>query len=421
MKLQRPSLYAFACLLCAGACSRCASGGPSVVPDSAVNGDGPRTEAGKDDGAPGDGSGTDAPAGWKVLYQEDFENLSLPTVAWRADDYPDDGPFSDNGAYFTKDKSFGPPTAYRSTHGVSRSDWLTIEAYSRRNDKQLSDLVQVVTDPAGGSNKVLRLASPDHTDATVLRPSQALPSRYRVSLRVGFASFGNGAGQNGYDGDERAEPWRDASATTDNGFYWLAILDALPRPHNNIWIHHHRKVVVDSDNHHPAWTEIWDGSEFVESGVHPVMVFGLDGLSEGGVETGKQFIAYSAGAWQREAQIDAIRAANAYKANTWYRVSIERSGDQYTLEVSGDFQYGGQQTYRASTDAAERCLWHYNRPGETARAKCIDATPWPPLGSEHPRWPADQGWPDYFMLGDPHNNYYEGSVHYDDLKLEVWK
>ena len=35
--------------------------------------------------------------------------------------------------------------------------------------------------------------------------------------------------------------------------------------------------------------------------------------------------------------------------------------------------------------------------------------------------PAAGGWPDWFQLGDPHENYYEGSVLYDDLRLEVWR
>jgi len=25
------------------------------------------------------------------------------------------------------------------------------------------------------------------------------------------------------------------------------------------------------------------------------------------------------------------------------------------------------------------------------------------------------------MFGDPHNNYYEGKVYYDDLRLERWE
>jgi hypothetical protein len=32
------------------------------------------------------------------------------------------------------------------------------------------------------------------------------------------------------------------------------------------------------------------------------------------------------------------------------------------------------------------------------------------LESTVPQWPAGEGWPDYFMFGDPHANYYEGQV-----------
>jgi hypothetical protein len=31
------------------------------------------------------------------------------------------------------------------------------------------------------------------------------------------------------------------------------------------------------------------------------------------------------------------------------------------------------------------------------------------------------GIPDFFMFGDPRNNYYRGSVYYDDIKLEAWQ
>ena len=36
-------------------------------------------------------------------------------------------------------------------------------------------------------------------------------------------------------------------------------------------------------------------------------------------------------------------------------------------------------------------------------------------------WPEGEWWPEYFMFGDPHVNYYEGQVLYDDVKLEVWR
>src|SRR5947199_107768 len=79
----------------------------------------------------------------------------------------------------------------------------------------------------------------------------------------------------------RAEPWWNNDATTHNGFYWLTILDAQPRPHNNTWIHHHRKVVLDSDNNYPPWMEMFDGNGFALNGEHPIMMFALDGRGAG--------------------------------------------------------------------------------------------------------------------------------------------
>jgi hypothetical protein len=46
---------------------------------------------------------------------------------------------------------------------------------------------------------------------------------------------------------------------------------------------------------------------------------------------------------------------------------------------------------------------------------------YPALGPSFPHWPADGAWPDYFFFGDPHENYYEGEVLYDDVQLETWE
>jgi hypothetical protein len=66
------------------------------------------------------------------------------------------------------------------------------------------------------------------------------------------------------------------------------------------------------------------------------------------------------------------------------------------------------------------CIWHYNRPGEKAREECLDEKSLPELPG-FPLWPAAKGWPEYFMFGDPHSNYYEGQVDVDEVKLEVWQ
>ncbi len=361
--------------------------------------------------------------GWELVYHEDFEApavLGTPP-AWTPDTYPDDGPFSDRSDYFLV-KGITPPVAHRRSHPLGEDGWLTIESYSRSAATAFADQTEVVPDPDGSDNRVLRLRSPEHTDATVVRSTQALPLRYRVSLRVGHADFGDGVagGKNGYDGGERAEPWVEYDATRQNGFYWLTILDAVPRPHNNVWIHHHRKVVVDSDNHFPPWMEIFDGTRFVASGERPIMVIAVDG-SPGAVGHplwGKPFLSFSAGQWQPSGT---IRAVDSYQPGTWYDVTIERDVDRFTIELRGDFAHGGTRTYRGAIDPAGTCVWHFNRPGEAAPTSCIDETPFAESQSPVPRWPAGQGWPDYFMFGDPHANFYEGQVYYDDIRLEVWR
>lgn len=359
---------------------------------------------------------------WKTLFEEDFEDTRPPALKWAADTYPDTM-FSDNGSFFQKQGIAPPANAWRATASFGKHHWLTAESYSLSMATPFNSLLAVTDDPSGAKNKVLRLASPAHTDATVIRSTQPLPDKYRISLRVGFADFGDGKpGLNGYDGGESAGPWLtgwDANATVENGFYWLAILDSVPRPHNNTWIHHHRKVTFDSDNNVPTWMEIFNGTSFIASGEMPLMMFGVDGKGQASEYSGKPFIAYSAGAWQPSGS---IRAVDSYKPSRWYRVSIERDGNVFKMTVSGDFKYGGPRTtYTATIDAAANCLWHYNQTPLAADSNCVDNSHYPSLPNEPALWPAGSAWPDYFMFGDPHNNFYEGKVYYDDIRMEVWR
>lgn len=340
-----------------------------------------------------DGAANKAQRGsWKILYQENFEgsaplfNAGVP--AWVPDTYQTTDRFADGGEYFTE-RGVKPPVAFRAEGTFGRDGWLTAAAYSRSNLTKFSDLFEVVPDPADPSNHVLRIASPRHTDGLVVRSTKELPPKYRVCLRVGFASFGDGkpGGLNGYAGGETDEPWSNGDATVENGFYWLSILDATPRPHNNIWIHHHRKVVIDSDNNTEAWTNIWEGNGWVADGQHPVMMFGVEKDGKDDDDTGRPFLSWSHGALQPPGQ---IRAVDAYKDKTWYSACIERNDSAFVLTVSGDFKWGGQQTYVGTIPASAV-------------------------------YQAGAGVPDLFMFGDPHNNYYRGFVYYDDIKLETWQ
>jgi hypothetical protein len=163
--------------------------------------------------------------------------------------------------------------------------------------------------------------------------------------------------------------------------------------------------------------EMFERTAFRLDGENPVMIFALDGLGAGTETTGKPFLSWAAGQWQPSG---AIRAVDGYLPGEWYRVSIERSDGLFTLEVSGRFRFGGQQTYRASIDAKSNCVWHFNRTAEEDASQCVDESGWPSAPSD-PKWPAGQTWPDWFMFGDPHTNYYRGQVLYDDVQLEVWR
>jgi hypothetical protein len=359
--------------------------------------------------------------GWVVTSAEHFD-APLPAGAFGPDPVPDDGPFADAGSFFTL-RGVTPPAAFRATVPFSADGWLTLESYTRQRGAALSDQADVVADPADPRNRVLRIRSPHATDATIVRPSAPLPARYRISLRVGYADFGDGMpGLNGYtSATETAGPWwPDALVTSQNGFYWLSILDQLPRPHNNTWIHHHRKVVIDSDSHYPPWLQTWSGSRWLDQAERPVDLIALDGSQPGTEKNGPPFFTWAAGAWQPSG---AIRAVDAYLPNTWYQVTIERDGPRYTLTASGRFRYGGDTTYRASIDAAARCVFHYpvNADEAAGAARCADPGSFSTISPAEPRWPAGAAWPDWFVFGDPHANYYQGSVLYDDVVLETWR
>lgn len=345
---------------------------------------------------------------------ESFDASIRCDGAWSEDPVLDHGPFSEGGKYFASIKD-QIPQAYRQRFTLGKHRWLTAELYTRDAGRQACDMVAVVVDPTDPNNQVLRVESFDHTDGVIIRSSEPLSEHYTVKVRVGFPQFGTGSGMNGYShGDEQAEPWLDASAVLENGFYWFGLLDTQPLPHNNIWLHHHRKFVIDSDNHYPVWMEIFDGNDFVESGKHPVMVFAIDGKGGARINNGRPFLAYSNQQWQPSG---AVRAVDAYLSDTWYSVEFTRTPTHYHFTIEGEFYYGGHTTYRGSIEIRENCVYHHNQPNETVPEHCIDESYFSELGQKYKHWPADRGYPDYLFVGDPHINYYEGSVLYDDFEL----
>lgn len=385
---------------------------------------------------------------WRLVHHETFD-LPFAAPVWIEDTYGDDSAyhvddFDEDGAFFTER---GGSTfvanlrrfrSFRSSSRYGDDGWLTVEAYGRDSDR---DGIPETGGQFASVDGAARLTSTRHYDGAIIRSTDPLPARYRVEVTVSDIAFGGARDGdwtqrgkvNGYDGDEVADPWlfRDddptpRSATTQNGLYFLCITDYdRPAPHNNVFIHHHRKVVMDTDNNHydtaadspvqGTWSKVWNPQtqRGEPDGSHYVSMLWLDGESFGNDWYGNRFVSFTPVGWETSEPI----FTDKYVDGERYRFAIERDGDRYTMSVSGRFYYGGITTYRASREFRESPVtWHYNQTsGEYAPADHDEVRRY--SGAEHHTWPAGSAYPDYFLFGDPHINFYEGTAVFDDLDL----
>lgn len=378
---------------------------------------------------------------WKRVYRETFDQPFAEPAAWTEDTYGDASPwhvdvFDEDGAYFREhggaafEAGLAGFRSFRKSFTHGQDGWLTAELYGRDEDRD--------GHPESGGRFTAEdgravLRSARHTDGAILRSTAPLPPRYRLRVTVSGVRFGgtvdgqweHGGKINGYDGDESAGPWRlpiggkpPPPALTDNGVYFLCIVDH-PRaaPHNNVFIHHHRKVVLDTDNNHwqgkswskilrPGTTEpVMDGSRYAG------LVF-LRGDDFGNDRVGNEFISWTTSGFH----VDTV-FPDKYLPEETYTFTIERDGMGYTMSIEGRFAHGGT-TRLAARRAFEGPppIWHYNQtPADGPRGRWNQRRAYG--GEPYDTWPADAGYPDVLLLGDPHINYYEGSARYDDLEL----
>ena len=338
----------------------------------------------------------------KKHFTQNFNNFFFDKAPeWHNDNLVYDGPYSEVGEYYQEKKIF-PPKEFRTTVEIGNENWLVAEIYTRTQDPIVLDYIDIINDPAASKNKVLKISTPKHTDGVILRSKNPLPEKYRITLKIGYASYGDESPLNGHDvGDEMAEPWVDLSSVGHNGFYWLAITDTQPRPHNNIWLHHHRKFVIDS----------WNRKGFNNT----VNVIALDGKSETHQSYGKKFIRYVDNKWQRILNTP----LDYYLDNEWYTVTFTRTPLFYEFSIQGRFKNAGITTYKSKINIRKKCIYHYNQTIDELSPSCVDNRSQTFMNKEFEAWPINSAYPEYFMLGEPHINYYEGSVLIDDISLEV--
>ena len=378
------------------------------------------------------------PGGWRLVLHETFDRAFAEPPGWTEDTYGETSvyhvdAFDEDGAFFfarggddfaARLRQF---RSFRKSFAYGEDGWLTVELYGRDSDR---DGVPETGGRFVAEQGRARLVTTRHYDGALIRPTQPLPRRYRVEVTVSNIRFGGKAGGdwmqdgkvNGYDGDEIADPWRFTNTSTtpipaviENGVYFLAIVDyPRPAPHNNVFIHHHRKVVMDSDNNMEEWSQVWNPrlGRPERDGSHYVSMIWLNGESFGRDFTGNTFVSYTPGGWQEDAIF-----ADKYLDGERYVFTIERDGERYTMSVSGRFYHGGQTTYRASRRFREPPVtWHYNQTAEEYGSPYFNETK--AYGdTSFETWPPGSAYPDSFLFGDPHINFYEGTAEYDDLKL----
>lgn len=357
---------------------------------------------------------------WRLLRRERFRE-PVPQTPWNEDTYEQiTDPFDEGGAYWDywsmpeparwsgewmPERAAPPPTppfrSFRKHLDYGDDGWLGLELYARDHDNDgvisATDGDPAFTAVTSDGTPALRLDTPRHTDAGVVHNSRPLPRFYRVELRVGRPHFTLAE----LDGSELGGPWSDAAQ--GNGLYLLAILDAMPVPHNNTWIHPRKIVSIDSFvTPTIARASGWAGPVNVE-------YMGLrDYEASDAVARANDFVYYlhclggEDSRWHPD-----NRPVCGYRPDAWYEVTIERNTVGFELSIAGRFDgESHERVVRGSIAFDEGMVWHGNRPGE----------PEPDFATNPATWPSG-GHPHYFVFGVPHINWYRGHALFADLRL----
>ena len=409
-------------------------------------------------------------ANWQLVQSESFSTaVNDAGIAWardaggsssryHVDGYDEDGTYFDamGGSAFRK--QLGTFWQYRKAVPLGNSGWLTAELAARDNnrDGKPDGIPSIRTESVAG-NPSLLLSEPDHRGGIVLRSTNPLPGAYRVEVTLRTVEFGGERGGswdypdgriNGYSpsGCKTNFPWAPSGdfnrsycnwtnvRTDSNGFYFLGIMDyPRPAPHNNVFIHTHRKVAMDGYNRYKytgtssincngATKTFEPYSNGTGNGVNAIFNTSTRRYSS---QPGTQYLMESECGLRTSGAIvaqDELRPE--LLPSEAYTFAIERINGGYTLEMSGNFRYLGRATLRYHRSFVQGGLpiWHYNQTAAEYDGGFNSSWTYSGSGGTYTHsntWPAGSAYPDYFLIGDPHLNYYEGKAHIDDVKLYV--
>ena len=209
-------------------------------------------------------------------------------------------------------------------------------------------------------NGIAEQISESYLDSSIIRSTTPLPATYKISVIIGNINYG----LENIEGIPN-DPAYPEGPTNENGVYLLSIVDTLPTlPHTNLWWHQHRKVSLDVDNN------VWG-----EGMPNPLFMVYFD--------TSNELVCYDGetNLWDHTNWINSIH----YEENTFYKIEIEKTATNFTLRVSTE---AGQLLEEGTVPLSD--VWH---------------------GTDSS--------PDYLVIGDPHENYYQGSVTIKEITMTV--
>jgi len=209
-------------------------------------------------------------------------------------------------------------------------------------------------------NGIAEQTSESYLDSAIIRSTIELPDTYVIRVTIGNINYG----LNNIEGIPN-DPSYSEGPTNENGVYLLAIVDESPTlPHTNLWWHEHRKVSLDVDNN------VWG-----EGMPNPLFMVYFDNNNE--------LVCYDGetNSWDYVNWINSIH----YEENAFYQVEIEKTTTNFILRVLTE---DGQVLEEGAVPLSE--VWH----GQDSS-------------------------PDYLVIGDPHENYYQGSVTIKDITMPV--
>ncbi len=196
-----------------------------------------------------------------------------------------------------------------------------------------------------------------YLDSAFIRSTNSLPNTYKITAVVGDIDYGLENINNLPNDSQYKEGPRN-----ENGVYLLAITDEAPIGHHtNDWWHQHRKVCIDVDNN------VWG------SGMpNPIFMVYFDRNNKLMAFDGVKNMWDSK--WEKSV---------TYKKNDWYTVEVEKTKKEYILRI---FDKENNLLKEARVDIAD--VWH-----------------------------GDSRYPEYFVIGDPHENYYQGSFKIKSISI----